>query len=390
MTAKSENLEEASSLNLDMIGEKSDKYGDGQLAEDQYVPVQSILLTHEKAVEWLVVQFELYSSLCKGRNLVWKLFMEEILTPEFLFDAVWDNSYMQLRTPLYNLLISMYIDQDPLYDIKYPEFLTVLHEGIDRHEYGQTHKLRQKLVKDEKLPKQMFKPLIVNLDTMIKSRAKSLKKEVKNLLKDHKDHSGFDHSFHNLDLNEIAELESLVGIFNLVDLLMKMDVHELFNETKSLKVLSKSCLKILEFSINYPDLMPRLSQIRKNNQKERNGILKIFHKDPKIEDKVVISSSYKANQKGYTDNPLIQNFSYVKNHLNRELHNYLNKNNETEKVLKLKIVGIMNKIFDKRHNFLIQNAISWVQNLGTNYIQNKEEYETLLKMKKDDNIDISD
>jgi hypothetical protein len=136
--------------------------------------------------------------------------------------------------------------------------------------------------------------------------------------------------------------------------------------------------------------MPRLSQIRKNNQKERNGILKIFHKDPKIEDKVVISSSYKANQKGYTDNPLIQNFSYVKNHLNRELHNYLNKNNETEKVLKLKIVGIMNKIFDKRHNFLIQNAISWVQNLGTNYIQNKEEYETLLKMKKDDNIDISD
>ena len=101
----------------------------------------------------------------------------------------------------------------------------------------------------------MFKPLIGNLDTMIKSRAKSLKSDVKDMLKQHLHTDGFDRSFHNLDLNEVAELESLVGIFNLVDLLLNLDVHELFNETKSLKVLSKSCLKILEFSVNYPDLM---------------------------------------------------------------------------------------------------------------------------------------
>lgn len=96
--------------------------------------------------------------------------MEEILSPEFLFDAIWDNNYLQLRTPLYNLLISMYIDQDPLHKIQYPEYMNVLHEGFDRNEFGQTYKLRQKLLKDQKLPKEMFKPLIANLDKMIKSR----------------------------------------------------------------------------------------------------------------------------------------------------------------------------------------------------------------------------
>jgi hypothetical protein len=151
----------------------------------------------------------------------------------------------------------------------------------------------------------MFKPLIANLDTMIKSRASILKKEVKELVEEHKDNEGFDRSFHNLDLNEIGELESLVGIFNLVDLLMNLDVHELFNETKSLKVLTKCSVKILEFSVNYPDLMTRLHKIRKDNKKERKGVLKIFKGDSKREDKVVLNPSYKARQKGNSDNPLI-------------------------------------------------------------------------------------
>lgn len=80
------------------------------------------------------------------------------------------------------------------------------------------------------------------------------------------DQDGFDRSFHNLDINDRVKLESLVGIFNLVKLLMDLDVHELFNETKSFKILAKSSIKIMEFSVTHPDLMPRLSKIRKSNR----------------------------------------------------------------------------------------------------------------------------
>lgn len=80
----------------------------------------------------------------------------------------------------------------------------------------------------------------------------------------------------------------------------------------------------------------------------------------------------------------------MSNNLNRELQNYLNKNNTTEKRLKLKVVHILNKIFDKRHNFLIENAISWIQKLGaTHFIKNKGIYEELLHLLKKNEVDVS-
>ena len=103
-----------------------------EVERSNYKPVKEIIKTQDRVRNQLMVQFELFSSLCKGRNNLWKQFLVPILSPEFIFKAVWDKDYLQLRTPMFNLTLSLYIDKDPLANVEYPQNLKVLHTEKDR------------------------------------------------------------------------------------------------------------------------------------------------------------------------------------------------------------------------------------------------------------------
>lgn len=96
------------------------KSGSVELDEYGKALVTEMMENSESVSLWLVAQIELYSNLCKGRNFKWTQNVSQIFSREFLLTAIWDQNYYQLKSPLYNLLTSMYIDQEPLNLTSYP------------------------------------------------------------------------------------------------------------------------------------------------------------------------------------------------------------------------------------------------------------------------------
>ena len=202
----------------------------------------------------MVNQFELYANLSKGRNFFWRIFFEDTLKPEFLSSAIWDSNYQKLRTPLFGLLINLYIDKEPLTEVQFPQLLQVIDPSASRKNYKLNRILRGK-VQDKNLNKAMFKPLIKNLNKKLKKERKKIVKKVKDLVKNQ-----------DLGPNEISkDLEYCIGIFKLVDLLMKLNVYDIFDAQDSLNVLVKSSMSLLEYSNNFMYMIPLLKYLRKRN-----------------------------------------------------------------------------------------------------------------------------
>lgn len=310
---------------------------------------------------WLISQFNLYGNLCKGRNVIWKLFLQDVLTTQFLFSAVWDTSFQDLRTPFFNLLISLYIDQYPLEVIDYPEYLKVLSASINRKEYRISYAIKQKLLEDQTIAKNLFKPLLKNLNKELEKGASELKIALKEEIEAQATKSISFFSF-----SKINKANSMEGLFNLVELLLKLDIHELVDMTESLSSLVKSCLTILEYSVHYLNQIVLLEKIETKNKKERSKIQTLFQlitgnemKEDKIRSKKILFDNHITD-----DNPLIRNFFYIKSFLNKEMHDFLEKEDKEVVFLKLKILNIYNRIMDKRQNFLIENVTCWAQKIG--------------------------
>ena len=74
-------------------------------------------------------------------------------------------------------------------------------------------------MQDKNLNKAMFKPLIKNLNLKLKQERKKIAKKVKEMVKSK-----------TLRPSEISkDLEYCIGIFKLVDLLMKLNVYDIFD-----------------------------------------------------------------------------------------------------------------------------------------------------------------
>lgn len=332
---------------------------------EEYVDVREYLMTcdHDQ-VKWLITQFNLYGSLCRGRNVIWKLFLQDVLTTQFLFNSVWDTSFQGLRTPFFNLLVSLYINQYPLEVVDYPEYLKVLSSSINRKEYRISYSIKQKMEDSDMVP-DLFRPLIKSLNIELEKGAR----ELREALNDHieclrnKELTIF-------DFNKINKANSMEGLFNLVELLMKLDIHDLINEEESLTPLVQSCLTILQYSIHYPQQIMLLDKLAEKNKKERGTVQTILEliKGSKMKEDQIKTKKNLFDNQTTEDNPLIRNFFYTKSFLNREMHEFLQKEDKDDILLKLKILNIFNRIISKRQNFLIENMTCWAQKLGEEFL----------------------
>ena len=61
-------------------------------------------------------------------------------------------------------------------------------------------------------------------------------------------------SWMGFDLQEITEYQELVGLFDLIDLLIGLDVQTLLKLRESYSLISKACFDILAISGNFPDV----------------------------------------------------------------------------------------------------------------------------------------
>lgn len=81
----------------------------------------------EKRIAFLTEQINFYSTLCKGRNLKWKDFLRKLFPETDLINEVVEWHYTNdFAGSLWRLFFMLYLDQEPLHDIRIPQMSKLL------------------------------------------------------------------------------------------------------------------------------------------------------------------------------------------------------------------------------------------------------------------------
>lgn len=319
-------------------------------------------------VIWLIKQFQLLSKLSINRNYQWLMYLEEVLQPEFLSAAIWDSQYKMLREPFFNLLINIYIDKFPLVEVIFPQKIQVIDNTMDREDFNIDKLTRKRILGDNLLQRAMFKPLIENLNTKIKIESSKIITDINKILRRKKAKQSINEALEN----NMDSMMYFQGLFKLVDLLIKFNVYNIFDQESSLSLIVSSSLKLLDFSSNYLEFIPLLSELRIENQNKSKASFSVlttpqsYKEDPPKSQKGI---SYETED---TEHPLIKNFFYIKNKLSKAYHDTVTNESPAIISLKLKILNIYSKISDRRHSFLIDNYCGWIQQTADHF--HDEEY----------------
>ena len=166
------------------------------------------------------------------------------------------------------------------------------------------------------------------------------------------------------DLQDLTEYQELKGLFDLIDLLLTLDVHNLLNQTNSFALIAKACFDILAISGSFPDVAQRLEKDYQGKHGINSKLISLISLGSKEEDKVPLPKASTMSFNMHSDHPLLHNQHFVSNILKKQLHLYLHRTNHLENQLKVKILSVLNRLLDNRHQFLLDNSMSWVQKLA--------------------------
>ena len=106
-------------------------------------------------------------------------------------------------------------------------------------------------------------------------------------------------SWVGFELEEIREYEELKGLFELIELLISLDVHKLLNQTDSYTLIAKASFEILAISGNFPDVASRLEKDYKLKNRIDQKLVKLLILGSKEEDKVSKIKSQSQNLSKY-------------------------------------------------------------------------------------------
>jgi hypothetical protein len=88
----------------------------------------------EKRISFLTEQINFYSTLCKGRNLKWKDFLRKLFPETDLINEVVEWHYTNdFVGSLWRLFFMLYLDQEPLHDIRIPQMSKLLLKNEQNH-----------------------------------------------------------------------------------------------------------------------------------------------------------------------------------------------------------------------------------------------------------------
>ena len=352
--------------------------------KEEFEDLEVILLEkNKKKISWIKMLLDLYSNLCKGKNIIWTQELEKKIHPEFLLKAIKDKNYQEVKTECFNLLMHLYIDQDPLTVVNYPKYLKVLSNSKAHFEITRQNELKsfKKKERELKISAKMFRGLLVDIGVLLKKSSQKILR----LIDDQ----------YELEINNEApplarlvfkcskQIRSMEGIFNVLELMIKMDVYQFFGQVEELSSLVQTSMKILQYSSHYPLLIKMLDVIyQKKLKKDSNltGKLALLTGSDLKQDKISNPKAYlDSKNMNVANNPLVQNFFYMKGYISQQMHRYMTKEDAIEKTLKLKIFDILNKIFDKRHDFLLNNVIRWGQEVTTEMFDQHKLYTQYLE-----------
>jgi len=317
---------------------------------------------------WFYKQLRLCSNLSKGRNPSWMIYMKKTFRSDSLASVIWDERYNRFKAPLFSLLKNLYIDQEPLQEVFYPQTVQVIANNANRADYRWNTFLKIQLSKNNRLEKKIFKPLIESLESKIADASGRLRDDIGKLV---------DSANILIDINE--KLEYFGGALELIDTLIQFGVYNIFEEEKSFRSLTHSCLVIIEFSTRYPSLFPCLSKLnhRSNTSVIKKGIRQIILSSQVPEDEILIQSSLGMDSKGF-EHPIFHNFFYIKSFLKRMMHRSTRIQYPRHKQLKFQVIDIFNRMYQRRQDFLIDNFCCWVKKLGESYVGKK--YSTSIEL----------
>lgn len=326
---------------------------------------------------YVKVQFELFAALSQGRNFVWRVFLEEILLPEFLFTALWDKKYSMLQSSFFEILINLYIDQAPFEENIYPEYIHILGYKKEKQKTAPASRIRLKLINEARIPKKMFKPLMENLFIELEAEARDIKRKIKSNKKKEKpiNINGL-----RLKTDNKVNYTYMINLLKMAQLFIKLNSYEIFENNEGMQNLVKYCLKMIQFNQAVPGSLHIWKEICKRNEKaKRNKIINL------IGNKEALYENYSIEQKVDTSDiqqyPIIRNFFFIKN-LISELNHKEKKLPVLEIQVKSSIVEILNNVLNNRQNFLVHNLTSMLENIiaeKINDVYTKEEEDIILK-----------
>jgi hypothetical protein len=328
-------------------------------------------LTEETRVqhELILSQFTLLSNLGLGRNILWRPFLEELFPPTFLFDAIWNQGYSQMRGIFFNLMINIYINQSPLETIVLPQLTRIIAEENMQATYSFDYILRRNLNDDNRLPKKLIIPLLKNLVKDLTTRVSRFCEEIYEKV--------------NQNAKDLAEKKEIVvpdipkeilDSVEFINNLVMLNVFSIFDSDHLFQELLKSIFLLFDYNQMYPAQFIMLQQIKSNSfvtldNKENFSITaKIFDRKKKVKKPGVLRVNKVTLEDKMDISLLVGNFYALKNQLFGNLRRQL----ASEKILndligRRLIIEMMSKFMDMRQEFLLNNYIEWVKVLGKKY-----------------------
>jgi hypothetical protein len=209
----------------------------------------------------LLSQFTLLANLGLGRNILWRPFLEELFPPTFLFDAIWNQQYSQMRGIFFNLMINIYINQSPLETIALPQLTRIIAEENMQATYSFDYILRRNLNDDTRLPKKLIVPLLKNLVKDLTSRVTRFFEEISDKVNQNAKFLGEKKEILVSDIPKEI-LDSVEFINNLV----MLNVFSIFDCDNLFQELLKSIFLLFDYNQMYPAQFIMLQEIKSSHK----------------------------------------------------------------------------------------------------------------------------
>ncbi|EGR27577.1 MIR domain protein [Ichthyophthirius multifiliis] len=343
---------------------------------------------------YFIEQLKLCSDLCLSRNFLWNSFFEKQFPLDYLIEQVFNqNMHDELRSAFCSLILTIYIDHEPLNEIIMPQMCRIYDIQEDKKTIVQNNIEKTELLLKKRQP--FYELIIKKANEYVDQQIQRIDEKFERI--------------QNLDLQLVSNFQDenifnqslILHIIKLMVFLIKFNVLGLLNKREMYAVLIPKIIRLLEYNNDNLELSCFLKQQRSVFlEKKKSFIFRgssfvykrvselfqqgFFEKKEKkgnffIEENVE-SVEYEHNY--VYKNPLIGSLISLLQIIkigksNEQQVNQYSK--KTESLCKLELIKILQFVQNLYMDYLIANFIAWFGQMSKQIKKNNQIFKEQIK-----------